>query len=159
MTVDLDLFAVTVLDRRIVLLHEDSLHELDSEGGLAYTSTAQHYYFIFTHFLALIPLCASGHSRGVTESATFCSSLLSVTPDLLMTKGYFYFLSLLRLSTFFFSSLFHLVTFIYNFLCIYSKVFITFLQISLHFLFFSFSFSFHFLLFYFFLEIDIIEIF
>lgn len=158
MTVDLDLFAVTVLDRRIVLLHEDSLHELDSEGGLAYTSTAQHYYFIFTHFLALIPLCASGHSRGVTESATFCSSLLSVTPDLLMTKGYFYFLSLLRLSTFFFFFTFSFSNFC-NFLYIYSKVFITFLQISLHFLFFSFSFSFHFLLFYFFLEIDIIEIF
>lgn len=36
-------------------------------------------------------LCASGHSRGVTESATFCSSLLSVRPDLLVTKAHFYF--------------------------------------------------------------------
>lgn len=36
-------------------------------------------------------LCASGHSRGVTESATFCSSLLSVRSDLLVTKAHFYF--------------------------------------------------------------------
>lgn len=62
-------------------------------------------------------LCASGHSRGVTESATFCSSLLSVRADLLMTKAHFYFLSLLRLeiflSTLFFLSFFSLSLYIY----------------------------------------------
>lgn len=61
-------------------------------------------------------LCASGHSRGVTESATFCSSLLSVTPDLLITKGHFYFLSLLRLPTSFFSSFFSFCNFIISYI-------------------------------------------
>lgn len=39
-TIHFDLFPVTVLDRGVVLLHKDSLDELDGEGGLADTSAA-----------------------------------------------------------------------------------------------------------------------
>ena len=49
LAVHLHLLPVAVLDGGVVLLHEDSLHELDGQGGLAHASRAQHYDLVFSH--------------------------------------------------------------------------------------------------------------
>jgi len=47
--VHLDLLAVGVLDRRVVLLHEDALDKLDSERRLAHPAAAQHHDLVLPH--------------------------------------------------------------------------------------------------------------
>ena len=51
LAVHLHLLPVAVLDGRVVLLHEDSLDKLDSQGGLAHASATQHHDLVFPHDL------------------------------------------------------------------------------------------------------------
>jgi len=49
--VDLNVLSVTVLNGRVVLLDEHTLHELHSDGRLAYTTASQHHDLVFLdHF-------------------------------------------------------------------------------------------------------------
>ena len=49
LTVHLHLLPVAVLDGGVVLLHEDALDKLDSQGGLAHAAATQHHDLIFPH--------------------------------------------------------------------------------------------------------------
>ena len=49
LTVHLHLLPVAVLYGGVVLLHEDPLHELDGEGGLAHPARAKHHDLVFSH--------------------------------------------------------------------------------------------------------------
>ena len=53
--VHLDLLAVKVLDRRVVLLHEETRHKLHRERGLADAARTQHHHFELSH---LATVCA-----------------------------------------------------------------------------------------------------
>lgn len=45
----LDLLSVKVLNGRVILFDEASGNELDGQGRFAYSATAQHHNFEFTH--------------------------------------------------------------------------------------------------------------
>ena len=47
--IHLHLLPVAVLYGGVVLLHEDALDKLDSEGWLANTSASQHHNLVFSH--------------------------------------------------------------------------------------------------------------
>ena len=49
LAVHLDLLPVGVLDGGVVLLHEDPLHELHRQGGLAHPARPQHHDLVLPH--------------------------------------------------------------------------------------------------------------
>ena len=51
LAVHLHLFPVAVLDGGVVLLHEDALDKLNSQGGLAHAAATQHHDLVFPHVL------------------------------------------------------------------------------------------------------------
>ena len=51
LAVHLHLFPVAVLNGGVVLLHEDTLDKLDSQGGLAHAAATQHHNLVFSHSL------------------------------------------------------------------------------------------------------------
>ena len=52
--VHLDLLPVKVLDRRVVLLHEEARHELHRERGLADAAGAQHHHLELPHVATVL---------------------------------------------------------------------------------------------------------
>ena len=51
LAVHLHLLPVAVLYGGVVLLHEDALDKLDSQGGLAHAAASQHHDLVFPHDL------------------------------------------------------------------------------------------------------------
>ena len=62
--VHLDLLPVRVLDRRVVLLHEDPLHELDGERRLAHAAGAEDDDLVLAHGCAAVAVGRSAAATG-----------------------------------------------------------------------------------------------